>query len=106
MQILSKKLLEKEEITWVEPGQSVGLCQGMALNRLSKEYPTNKVKPMGWWMPSRHFSLEHREASMIREDRLYYLIERRVAGKDGSVSECLIAFQENGDSIEGTVIFK
>lgn len=106
MQILSRKLLEKEEIKWVKPKQKVPFAQGMALNRLSKEYPTNRVRPMGWWMPSRHFSLEHREASMIREDRLYYLIERRTTLEDGSVADCLIAFQENGDSIEGTVIFK
>jgi len=104
MQILKKELLNNQKITWVVAGQSVPMCQGMALNRLKKEYPAKDYKKQGYFMPSRDFNFAN-ELSMIRTDRLYYLIERRTELPSGEVKDCLIAFQENGDNIEGKAIF-
>lgn len=97
MKIISQKYLEGQQIEWVKPGQSVPMMQGMALNKLNKEYPTKREQRSGW------FLFQSRDYDTL-DQACYYLIERMVNLVDG-VKKCLVAFKENGDSLEGFAIF-
>lgn len=104
MKKLTKDALNNTSITWVKQGDSVPLCQGMALNRLNNEYPTKKEYRQGWFI----YSVQENQADdqPFKNGTLYYLIERMTQHDDKSVSKCLIAFQENGCSIEGYAIIQ
>lgn len=102
MKIYNKTELEKLSITWLKAGQSAPLMQGMALNRLQKEYPTKKERAQGYvlFSPKENENLDLPEAC-------YYLIERKTKlENEPEPLDCLIAFQECGDCIEGVAIFK
>jgi hypothetical protein len=102
MKNLSKNVLDSYEITWAKPGESVPLMQGMALNRLLKEYPTKTPGKQGWFLAA--IQENQAEDFPFENGKMYYLIERLTRLTDGVVARCLIAFQENGDSIEGYAI--
>lgn len=97
MKKLSKRFLKDQKINWVKPGQSVPLGQGMALNRLNKEYKCKKQYRSGW------FIYQDRNSEIL-ENGCYYIIER-MTRIDGKVKKCLIAFKEEGCCIKGAVIF-
>lgn len=102
MKTLSLKQLDHQEITWVEPGQEVPMMQGMALQRLAKEFPTKQSYRQGWFLYSP--TINHDPLGL--PEACYYLIERkvRIQNPDATVL-ALVAFQEQGVSIEGKAIF-
>jgi hypothetical protein len=103
MKILTNNVLDKVEITWAKPGNSVPLMQGMALNRLAKEYPVKNKGGFrqGWFLAA--VQENQAEDSPFENGKMYYLIER-LTSHEGAVKKALIAFQENGDCIEGYAI--
>jgi hypothetical protein len=99
---MSAELLKAQDIAWCQPGQSVGMMQGMALNKLNQLYPTKKPARCGYFLysPGNSDPLGLKEAC-------YYLIERKVVPDAGGPARpCLIAFREDGDSIAGSCIFE
>lgn len=105
MKELTLEKLAGQKITWVKPGESVPMMQGMALQKLNREYPTkNQSARMGYFLYS----------PMLNNDPLglpeacYYLIERMVLPEtfeSGSQPvKAMIAFEEMGDSIKGSAI--
>jgi len=102
MKIFSKRMIEDKEITWVEPGQSVPMMQGMALNKLKKTYPSRKGR-CGWMLWSKRYNggLEANGIEPALPEACYYLLERNVKEYGDSV----VAFKENGDNIEGYALF-
>ena len=103
-------LLDSQKITWVEPGQSVPLSQGMALNKLNEMFPVKSPARQGWFlytptMDGGSYGLPNQPIDL--EQACYYLIERTInlEGSDKPV-KCLVAFQELGYGLQGAAIFK
>lgn len=98
MKHLDKTILEQQDINWCEPGQSVPMMQGMALNTLVKEYP-GKGR-IGYFIASEHRLMDEDDVEL--PNACYYVLERNIEGLGAST----VAFKENGDNIEGYAIFK
>ena len=103
MKNFPKQLLDTQEITWVKPGQSVPFMQGAALNRLNHEYPTrDKEARQGYFIYAPMFNNDPLEDMIAGR---YYLIERQTMLDSQELVTALVAFRENGDSIEGVALF-
>ena len=105
MQVLKAEKLRGVEINWVKGGESVPMMQGMALNKLNKEYPA-KGKRQGWMLWNNPINSDEVLKEQMPE-ACYYLIERKTKlENEKEPMNCLIAFKENGDNIEGWAIFR
>jgi len=103
MKTLSAELLRGQEITWCHPGESVGVMQGMALNKLNQLYPTKKPARCGYFLYSPGINSD----PLGLAEACYYLIERKVTPDAGGPARpCLVAFREDGDAIAGAAIFE
>jgi hypothetical protein len=100
MKHLNKSILDTVEIKWVEQGESLPLMQGMALNKLNKEYPS-KMR-CGWMLWNDRFNWGNQEE--ILPEACYYLLERNIE-LEGTTEKRVVAFKENGDSLEGYALF-
>ncbi len=100
MKHINKSILNAVKINWVKPGESVPAMQGMALNKLNREYPS-KLR-CGWMMWSDRHNQDSREE--ILPEACYYLLERNTK-IEGKVEKCIVAFKENGDNLEGYALF-
>lgn len=97
---IPKTFLDTQDVTWVAPGDSVPFMQGAALNRLNSEYPIKAPTRSGWFLYSPRFMDDY-----DLPQGCYYLIERKTKLDNGDMVSALVAFKENGDSIEGAALF-
>ena len=89
--------LEGVQIEWLQGKKSAPFMQGEAINKLLKEYKGSR----------RYGYMLIGDRNELIEEGCYYLIELKTDLEDGNgASNALIAFKENGDSIEGHTIFK
>lgn len=86
------------KIDWLQNKKTAPFCQGMAINKLLKEYHgSNRYG---------YFLINNRELKGM-EEGCYYLIEKRTKYTDDqTISNALIAFKEYGTHIQGHTIFK
>jgi len=96
MKTLNAELLKNKEIYWLHDKKTAPMAQGMALNKLNEIY--RGATRFGYVL------LNDEEIAGI-EEGCYYLLELKTR-IEKEVLKCLVAFKENGDSVQGYAIFK